>query len=362
MPLFHSRLLKVLRAHAALQWAYLLVSSALVVAVLEVLHLSAALLLGPMIAAIVLAAAGGRIRVNDAVFAATQAVIGCLIARAIPVSILHEAAREWPVFMLGVGATIAMAAVNGWTLTRWRVLPGTTAIWGSAPGGAAAMTVMAAAYGADIRLVAFMQYLRVMCVTIVASLVSSAAGARQPAAALVWFPAVDGLAFVETLGLAALGLITAKVLRIRAGALLAPLIIGSALANTGLMHIELPPWLLATCYALLGWAIGLRFTHDILAHAARAFPRVLAAILVLIAACAGVGFILVKAAGVDPLSAYLATSPVGIDTVAIIASSTKVDAPFVLSMQFVRIVIVLAIGPWLARFLAGRQREQIESA
>jgi hypothetical protein len=336
-----------------------LVSSVFFVALLEALHLSAALLLGTMMAAIVLASVGGRIRVNDAVFAATQGLIGCMIGRAIPVSILQEAGRQWPVFVLGVGATIAMAALNGWTLMRLRVLPGTTAIWGSWPGGAAAMTVMAGAYNADIRLVAFMQYLRVLCVTSVASLVSGAAGRAHPAAAIIWFPPVNWLAFVETLAVAALGLIAAKVFRIRAGALLVPLIVSATLANAGLMSIELPPWLLAASYALLGWTIGLRFTHEILVHAGRALPRVLTATLALITACAGIGLVLVKAAGVDPLTAYLATSPGGIDAVAIIASSSQVNVPFILSMQFVRLIIVLATGPSVARFLARRGMEPI---
>jgi membrane AbrB-like protein len=357
MAPFRSRVLEALRSHVGLQWACAVVSSFFFVLLLEALHLSAALLLGPMIAGILLASVGARIRVNDTVFAATQAVIGCMIGRAIPVSILHEAAIQWPVFVLGVSSTVAMAALNGWTLTRWRVLPGTTAIWGSWPGGAAAMTVMAGAYNADIRLVAFMQYLRVLCVTTVASLVSSAAGRGSPRAAIIWLPAVQWLAFAETLAVATLGLIAAKVFRIRAGALLVPLIASATLANSGLMSIELPPWLLAASYALLGWAIGLRFTHEILIHAARALPRVLAATLALIAACAGIGLILVKAAGVDPLTAYLATSPGGIDAVAIIAASSQVNVPFVLSMQFVRLIIVLATGPSVARFLARRGME-----
>ena len=41
------------------------------------------------------------------------------------------------------------------------MLPGTTAVWGSSPGAATAMVLMAEAFGADARLVAFMQYLRV---------------------------------------------------------------------------------------------------------------------------------------------------------------------------------------------------------
>ena len=360
MAQIHSRLAQTFRSQASVQWACLLVCSAVFVAILEMLHLPAALLLGPMLAGIVVGTSGGHVRISDIVFSGTQAIIGCMIGRAIPVSILHEAWMEWPVFVVGVSSTIIMAAILGWTLAYWRVLPGTSAIWGSTPGGAAAMVVMAAAYGADMRLVAYMQYLRVLCVTSVASLVASASGRAHPAVATVWFPAVDWPALAGTLLVAALGVALARALRLRAGALHIPLIAAGILSNTGTMHIELPPWLLATAYALLGSAIGLRFTREIVLHAARAFTRVLAAIMVLIAACAGVAVILVNAAGVDPLTAYLATSPGGLDTVAIIASSSDVDVAFVLSMQFVRVIIVLGIGPWLARFLAGRT-EQIQS-
>ena len=38
------------------------------------------------------------------------------------------------------------------------MLPGTTALWGTSPGAASVMTIMAESYGADMRLVAFMQY------------------------------------------------------------------------------------------------------------------------------------------------------------------------------------------------------------
>ena len=157
--------------------------------------------------------------------------------------------------------------------------------------------------------------------------------------------------------MASLGVISAKVFRIRAGAVLLPLIVGAVLSNTGVMHIELPPWFLAVSYALLGWSIGLRFTRESVAHCARALPRVLAAILLLIAACAVMGQLLAQAAGVDPLTAYLATTPGGLDVAAIIASDSDVDVPFVLSMQFARILIVLVTGPSLARFLAGRSEQ-----
>src|SRR5258705_11676881 len=57
-------------------------------------------------------------------------------------------------------------------MSRFRIIPGTTALWGMLPGAAPVMMLMAEAYGADFRLVAFMQYLRVAMVAAVASVVS----------------------------------------------------------------------------------------------------------------------------------------------------------------------------------------------
>ncbi len=136
--------------------------------------------------------------------------------------------------------------------------------------------------------------------------------------------------------------------------MLLPLALGAWLNGAGIITIELPPWLLATSYAVVGWSIGLRFTRPILVYAARVLPRILLSIVALIVICALFGVVLAKVAHVDMLTAYLATSPGGADSVAIIAASTKVDVPFVMALQTARFVIVLLIGPRLARFIADR--------
>ena len=56
----------------------------------------------------------------------------------------------------------------------------------------------------------------------------------------------------------------------------------------------------------------------------------------------------------DAVTAYLATSPGGADSVAIIAQATPVDVPFVMAMQVLRFVAVLVVGPPLARAVARR--------
>src|SRR4051812_8828592 len=309
-----------------------------------------------MIAAIVTGTTIGPTRVPRHLFLLAQGMLGCLIARSVPLSIFTEIGRNWPIFLLGVASVVTAAATLGGLLTRWRVLPGTTAVWGSSPGAAAAMTLMSEAYGADVRLVAFMQYIRVVCVAVVASLVSrfwvDGSGASVPQ--VIWFPEVAWTSFTETIALAGAGVVLGHRLRVPAGPLLVPLCLGIVLQDTGVITIALPPWLLAMSYAVIGWSIGLGFTRSILAHAAQAFPRVIASTLTLIAVCGLFAAGLVAMVGLDPLTAYLAMSPGGLDSVAIIAASSTVNLPFVMAMQTARFLVVLLTGPSLARFIAKR--------
>ena len=134
-------------------------------AVLELAQLPAALLIGPMLAAIIAGTNGATIRPKRIVFMAAQAIVGCLIAASIPSEIFASFFAEWPLFLGIVLATLAASSLLGYLISRWKVLPGTTAVWGSTPGAASAMVLMADAFGADARLVAFMQYLRVIFVS-----------------------------------------------------------------------------------------------------------------------------------------------------------------------------------------------------
>jgi uncharacterized protein len=337
------------------QWAILIAGSAVLALLLELVALPAALLLGPMLAGILLAVNGGRIRLTRLPASAAQTIVGMLVARSITSDIVLTFVKSWPLFLGVVAAIIATSAALGWMMARLKVLPGTTAVWGVAPGGASVMMLMSGEFGADPRLVAFMQYLRVVVVAIAASLVGRVwAGASIVVPEIVWFPAVDWTSFAATLAVAGVSGMIGAGLRIPGGTLMLPMVVGAVLEGMGLLVVTLPPWLLAGVYTVLGWTIGLGFTRAILMHAYRALPQVALSIFILMAVCAGLAFVLVRGAGIDPLTAYLATSPGGMDTVAIIAASSNVDVPFVMALQAVRLVIVLIAGPPLARFVAQR--------
>jgi membrane AbrB-like protein len=342
------------------QWITLLLASAAIGGVLEWVRIPAAVLLGPMLAAIAIAAAGATARVPGWGFLLAQGLIGCMIAKMAPLSIAGEILSRWPIFVFGVLAVIAVSTFLGWWMTRMHILPGTAVLWGSSPGAATAMIVMAEAHGADARLVAFMQYLRVAAVAGGASVVARLWNINTAHAGpgIVWFPNVAWLPLLETLTLAVVGPFIADKFNIRSGAFLIPLVVGLLLNHLGWLDIELPPWLLLLSYAIIGWSIGLRFTRSLLMHVARAFPRVLACMVALILLCGALAALLVLTAGVDPLTAYLATSPGGADSVAIIAASSKVDVPFVMAMQTTRLVAVIFLAPIITRYIAELPRSR----
>ena len=151
-------------------WSALIALSIGAGAFLLWVHAPAALLLGPLLAAIVVAGAGGKVRLPVAPFVVAQGIVGCMIARMVPISIVSDIVSHWLLFSFGVLAVVAASSLLGWLMTRWQVLPGTTALWGTSPGAASVMTIMAESYGADVRLVALMQYSRVLIVAAVAAL------------------------------------------------------------------------------------------------------------------------------------------------------------------------------------------------
>jgi hypothetical protein len=339
---------------AVLQWSALLVASVALIVPLQLIHIPAALLLGALAAGILIAMLEGRLTVPHRPFLLAQALIGCLVARSIGPAILAAVVRQWPLFLGGVCSVLIISTSLGALLARWKVLPGSTAVWGTTPGAATVMVIMSESFGGDPRLVAYMQFLRVMLVALVASIVArlSAAPGGVIRVAVDWFAPVAAGPLCATMALAVVGAVAGARSKIPAGPLLVPLCAGVALSSTGLLTITLPPWLMVGCYVLIGWSIGLRFTREIVRYAARVFPVIAVSTCTLMALCGGLAWLLHLTVGTDPLTAYLATSPGGADSVAIIAASSQVDVPFVMAMQVARFIIVVLIGPTLAKSVA----------
>ncbi len=339
-------------------WAALTGLTVLCITVFELVSLPAASMLGGIVAAIFFAMRDTGMQVPAFWFCLGQCLIGCLIASSLSLSVLRGILDNWLLALGVVMAGVVCGFVLGWFMTVRRLLPGTTGIWGTSPGAATAMTLMSGSYGADMRLVAFMQYLRVVMVSIAAALVAwvmGAEGMAQRTTSLVgWlFPSMNAISVAETLALAVGCTLLSQRLRITSP-ILPALFIGAAAQNLGLVTIELPRWLQMLNFVIIGWAIGLRFNRSVFLYAIRALPKILTAILIMIGLTGAISVAMVLGAGIDPLTAYLAASPGGVDSVAIIAASSGADMAFVMSIQTARMLLVILTGPALARFATSR--------
>ncbi|CAO4151362.1 AbrB family transcriptional regulator [Methylorubrum aminovorans] len=344
-----------------LRWTALVAVSAALAYGLSLAHFPAALLLGPMLAAITFGVRGAGLSLPRPLFLGAQAVIGCLVAHSATTEIAATLREDGLIIFAVVGVTVVAGALTGLALTRLRVLPGTTAAWGSSPGGAAAMVAMAEDYGADPRLVAFMQYVRVAAVVLSASLaarlLADVTGSGEASASdETW--SWTGLA--ATVAVAAVGYGLASLLRLPSAPLIGPMLLGAVLHASGLLDIVLPGPVLDAAYAAIGWYVGLRFNRRTLDETLHALPGVLTATGAIILLCGIWAWALTYWLPIDFLTAFLATSPGGLDSVAIIAVGSKADVSFVLAVQTLRLFVVLATGPilakWIARAVPGEAR------
>jgi len=207
--------------------------------------------------------------------------------------------------------------------------------------------------GADDRVVTVVQYLRVLLVLVMMPVIT----------AVVFHPhhAGHGLATTHT-GLGrdlayvaislVLGMALARLVPVTTSILLAPLAVAAVLASSGwLGAVAVPAPLQGLGFALIGVQVGLRFTRASLASITRMLPVVLLLMVGMIVATALMGSLLALLTPVDGLTAYRATTPGGLFAVLATAADAGSDTTFVMAVQLIRLLVILAFTPLLAKLL-----------
>lgn len=330
------------------QWVVLAIGGVALGLGMERLHIPAALLLGPLIWAAFLGMRGMTVRIPRWAHQSGQAVAGALIALNLDAAILARTAEIWPVVLLFVFLTLVLACVVGFVATSLTGLDRDVTVWGFMPGMAGTMIALAHERGLDSRMVAFIQILRLLMV--IGAMVAFGAVVVGPA--VPHNEAVAGqsiLSILPTLALTGLGVAAGRWLpMIPAGASLIPILIGGALAVSGVVF-AVPHWLVTVAFFCLGAQTGLRFTPEMLKVGAKALPMLALSVVLLLFLCGLSGVILSLISGMDLMSSVLATVPGSIDSIALIAISTGSDMSFVMALQTMRLFAVVLFGPPMAR-------------
>ncbi|MGK2865745.1 MAG: AbrB family transcriptional regulator [Mycobacterium sp.] len=285
---------------------------------------------------------------------AAQGVLGVYIGTMVSRDAIGALGPHWTVVLAIAVGTLLISVVAGALLGLRRDVSPLTGSLAMVAGGASGLVAIARELGADDRVVAVVQYLRVALVTasmpIVVTLVYRAERTHHAAAAgqsssTPWY-----LSVLVIVGLVLVGATVGRWIRLPGAGLLGPLALTVALQLSGIpFTLSVPAVLVQIGYLVIGWQAGVAFTRDSLRAVGRMLPAALALIVVLTVATAGLGVLLAHVAGLTPLEGYLATSPGGVYAVLATAVETGSNVTFVIAAQVVRILLMLFAAPFLAK-------------
>lgn len=350
----------------ARHWLGLALATVAAGAGLDALGLPSSYLFGALLAGLAMALlAPGRLAVPEPAFAAAQAVTGVVLGAYLDADSLAAVAGAWlPVTAVSAG-TLGLSLLAGHVLARTTEADETTASLGLVAGGASGIVAMADELDADARLVAFMQYARVLVVVLVTPVVAGLAfpGHGTGAAAAQATPLLGQASWWGiTLGAAVVGLAAGQAIRLPNSPLLGPLIASGAvtlLAPEGTFAV--PALLRELAFALIGAQVGLRFTTETLRVVGRLLLPVTVAIAGLIAGCLGLAVLLHLTASVSLADAYLATTPGGLIAVAAVAFGAGGDTTFIVAVQGLRLVVMVVLAPLVVRRMARRRATRMSA-
>jgi uncharacterized protein len=345
-------------------WIYLVITVAVAGILAQFINLPGGWLIGSLVVTIIFAITkSDHPRINPKWFYIGQSVLGMLLGSTFRPSVIPVLTGNWFPILLIVIITIGVSMTAGVFLSRISSLNRETAMLGSLPGGASTMIVMSVGSKADTRLVALMQYIRLTCVVLSASLIARFVlhtSFPEQKSLMNMLIGSDSIGlwpiYVQTALLAAAGSICGRVIKLPAGALLGSMIVGIIMKGFSIFNPVWPSSFLHIIYLFMGLYIGLLFDRKVLQQARKLLPLIIGNTVFLILVCALAGKILSLLTGTDYMTGYLATTPGGMDSVAVVALGSGGFMPLILTVQMVRLLSLAILSPFLSRFVLGKGR------
>jgi membrane AbrB-like protein len=321
-------------------------------ALFAAIHVPLAWMLGPMIANMIAAVRGVPVLVPHQVRVVVLAIVGVFLGGSFSPELLDRVGAWLGSLALML---VFIPLVTFVAAFYFRVAAGfdrPTAVFSGAPGTLTAMVIVGGEAGADERMIALTQGLRVVLVVILMPALVTLIMGRMEAVALAETQAPFAWAEAAWLGSAAIaGYTVAVVFRLPAAAMTAALIVTTALYLTGTVRWHPPNVLFDGALWILGSAIGSRFSTV----SARTFFRVsrhgVAATGLVILVSAAFAWVASVLTGTPYLTSLISFTPGGVAEMCLIAIAFDIDPAFVAVHHLTRIAILITVVPIAARVL-----------
>lgn len=300
-----------------------------------------------------------RRRVPKHLHTSAQAVSGVVIGSFLSVHALQTAGGSLLPLLVITLLTLVVSLAAGLLLARWTGQDRTTSSLGMVAGGWSALVGAAEDLGADARMVAFMQYLRLVLVVLMMPLlirfVFSPGQGHFLAlgAAEVEVPfSISGWIYV--LLAAPAGYLLGKLLRLPAAALLGPVLLAAVVTIAGL-GVNPPEVAREVAFNVIGLEVGLCLTPAALRSMGKMLPKVLLFVFLITGMCAGLAYFVTLVTDISPADAYLATTPGGINAVLATATSVHSNVALIFVVQTLRLFAMVLLAPPALKWWINRQ-------
>lgn len=333
-------------------------------AIFAFLDLPAAWLAGSLVAVSALALAGLPVYLPDILRRIIFVVLGISLGAAVTPETV-AGIRTWPITLslLVLSLPVTMGAVMLYLhyVSKWNYRE---TLYASAPGALSAVLAMASEARVDVRMVAFVQTVRVFLLIVALPGMLLAAGLSASGAAIPPSAGVHTATLNDTLIMAGTGIVSALIaerLRVPGGLLIGPMLVNGILHGAGYVQGNIPAFLLLASFVVLGAFTGTRFVGTTAAMIRRLLADSIGAFVVALIVCVVFALFAAWLAGEDVAKTIVAFAPGGLEAMTILAFMIGLDPAFVGAHHLARFVLIALVLPFAARALLGKAAHAAEA-
>lgn len=157
---------------------------------------------------------------------------------------------------------------------------------------------------------------------------------------------------VQTICVALAGALVFERLRVPAGALVGAMVAVSSLNLVVRTGAQTPSLLRFLALAIIGWGVAEGVTRQNIDQSRETLLPLLLAVIALFVFGGLVAVAVTRLGWTDGITAFLATSPGGLTQMSALAASLGANATVVVAAHTARVMLVMALGPVIARMVS----------
>ena len=326
------------------------VIAAIGVVVFQLLQLPLPWLLGPIIACLIAALCGAKMRSIGVLNNAMRSILGVAVGATFTVALVVTMVDMWTTLILVPVMVFLIGLVGVPYFQRLWGFDFATSYYGAMPGGLQDMLLFGEEAGGDVRALSLIHATRVMVIVVALPFILSwywnVDLSNPPGVPAATLP-LSQLALMVVAGLA--GWQIAKAVGLFGASILGPMILAGILALTGILQHRPPAEAIWAAQFFIGMTVGTKYAGVTGAEVRTDVAAALGFCAILLVLSAGFVELIHLFHLAPPMETLLAFAPGGQAEMTVLALIAGADMAFVIAHHVLRIIVVILGAPIAAR-------------